>query len=149
MRVLLVCSPGGHLQQMLALKPAWDGFDRAWATLRGADVDYLLAGEQVTLAHGPTNRSPVKAIRNLAVAWKMIRSHRPDAIISTGAGVSVPFFVVGKLLGIRLVYVESVTRTESISLSGRLVYPLADRFFTQWPESAAKLRRAEYAGGIL
>jgi beta-1,4-N-acetylglucosaminyltransferase len=134
---------------MLALKPAWDGFDRVWATLAGADVDYLLAGEQVTIAHGPTNRSPAKAIRNLAVAWKLIRSHRPEAILSTGAGLSVPFFLVGKLLGVRLVYVESVTRTETISLSGRLVYPLADRFFTQWPQSAATRRRAEYAGAIL
>ena len=73
---------------------------------------------------------------------------RPDTILSTGAGLAVPFFLIGKLLGIRLVYVESVTRTESISLSGRLVYPLADRFFVQWPAAAKRLRRAEYAGGI-
>jgi beta-1,4-N-acetylglucosaminyltransferase len=149
MRVLLVCSPGGHLQQMLALRPAWDGFDRAWATLPGADVSYLLEGERVTLAHGPTNRSLKNALRNLAVAWRLVRSHRPEAILSTGAGIAVPFFLVGKLLGVRLVYVESVTRTESISLSGRLLYPLASRFFTQWPESAERLRRAEYAGAIL
>jgi beta-1,4-N-acetylglucosaminyltransferase len=149
MRVLLVCSPGGHLQQMLALRPAWEGFDRAWATLEGADVDYLLREERVTLAHGPTNRSLKMAFRNLAVAWRLIRSHRPEAILSTGAGIAVPFFLVGKLLRVRLVYVESVTRTESISLSGRLLYPLADRFFTQWPGSAKQRRRAEYAGAIL
>jgi UDP-N-acetylglucosamine:LPS N-acetylglucosamine transferase len=149
MRVLLVCSPGGHLQQMLALRPAWDGFDRAWATLPSADVSYLLSGEKVTLAHGPTNRSAKNAVRNLVVAWRLIRSHRPDAILSTGAGIAVPFFLVGKLLRVRLVYVESVTRTESISLSGRLLYPLASRFFTQWPESARDLRRAEYAGAVL
>jgi UDP-N-acetylglucosamine:LPS N-acetylglucosamine transferase len=149
MRVLLVCSPGGHLQQMLALRPAWDGFERAWATLPSADVSYLLQGEQVTLAHGPTNRSLKNAVRNLAVAWRLIRSHRPDAILSTGAGIAVPFFLVGKLLRVRLVYVESVTRTESISLSGRLLYPLASRFFTQWPESAQRLRRADYEGAVL
>jgi UDP-N-acetylglucosamine:LPS N-acetylglucosamine transferase len=149
MRVLLVCSPGGHLQQMLALKPAWGEFDRAWATLPSADVEFLLEGEWVTLAHGPTNRSVKNLFRNLAVAWRLIRAHRPEAILSTGAGIAVPFFVVGKLLRVRLVYVESVTRTESISLSGRLLYPLANRFFTQWPESAERLRRAEYAGGIL
>ena len=149
MRVLLVCSPGGHLQQMLALRPAWEEFERAWATLPSADVSYLLSDEQVTLAHGPTNRSLKMAVRNLAVAWRLIRSHRPEAILSTGAGIAVPFFLVGKLLGVRLVYVESVTRTESISLSGRLLYPLASRFFTQWPESAQRRRRAEYAGAVL
>jgi UDP-N-acetylglucosamine:LPS N-acetylglucosamine transferase len=149
MRVLLVCSPGGHLQQMLALEPAWRGTDRAWVTLPGADVGYLLADEDVTLGHSPTNRSLKNLIRNTRLAWRVLRSRRPEAILSTGAGLAVPFFLVGKLLGIRLVYVESVTRTESVSLSGRLVYPLADRFFVQWPQPAERLRRAEYAGGVL
>lgn len=149
MKVLLVCSPGGHLQQMLALKCAWEGAQRSWVTLPGADVGYLLEGEDVTLAHGPTNRSLVNLMRNLVIAWRVLRHARPDAILSTGAGLAVPFFLVGKLLRIRLVYVESVTRIESLSLSGRLVYPLADRFFVQWPAAAERLRRAEYAGGVL
>ena len=149
MIVLLVCSPGGHLQQMLALEPAWSGAERFWVTLPGADVGYLLADEEVTLGHGPTNRSVVNLIRNVGLAWRLLRRVRPDAILSTGAGLAVPFFLVGKLLRIRLVYVESVTRTESISLSGRLLYPLADRFFVQWPEVAKRLRRAEYAGSVL
>lgn len=149
MRVLLVCSPGGHLQQMLALEPAWRGMDRAWVTLPGADVGYLLADEDVTLGHGPTNRSIRRLVLNLGLAWRLLRRDRPDAILSTGAGLAVPFFLVGKLLGIRLVYVESVTRTETISLSGRLVYRLADRFFVQWPQAAEGRRRAVYAGSVL
>lgn len=149
MKILLVCSPGGHLQQMLALEPAWRGMDRAWVTLPGADVGCLLADERVTLGHGPTNRSVGNLIRNIGLAWRTLRRNRPDAILSTGAGLAVPFFIVGKLLRVRLVYVESVTRRETISLSGRLVYPLADRFFVQWPQAARRLRRAEYAGSVL
>lgn len=149
MRVLLVCSPGGHLQQMLALKPAWGDLDHAWVTLPSADVDAALTGEEVTLAHGPTNRSLKNLVRNAFLAWRVLRRRRPDAILSTGAGLAVPFFLLGRLLGIRLVYVESVTRTESISLSGRLVYPLASRFFAQWPAAAERLRRAEYVGSVL
>jgi len=149
MKVLLVCSSGGHLQQMLALEPAWHDAERAWVTLPGADVSVLLEGEDVTLARGPTNRSVVNLFRNAALAWRVLRERRPEAILSTGAGVAVPFFAVGKLLRIRLVYVESVTRTESISLTGRLVYPFADRFFAQWPAAARRLRRARYAGSVL
>lgn len=149
MNVLLVCSPGGHLQQMLALKPAWREFDHAWVTLPGADVGYLLADQDITLGHGPTNRSVVNLLRNIGLAWRVIRKERPDAILSTGAGLAVPFFLMGRLLGARLIYVESVTRTETISLSGRLVYPLAHRFFVQWPDAAGNLRRAEYEGGVL
>ncbi len=148
-KVLLVCSPGGHLQQMLALRPAWDDFDRSWVTLTGADVGVLLADERVHLGHGPTNRSLTNLVRNVAFAWKTLRTERPDAILSTGAGLAVPFFLIGKALGIRLVYVESVTRSETLSLSGRLVYPLARRFFVQWPTVASKRRRAEYEGSIL
>jgi beta-1,4-N-acetylglucosaminyltransferase len=149
MKVLLVCSPGGHLQQMLALEPAWRDMDRAWVTLEGADVGYLLADEEVTIGHGPTNRSLRALARNLGLAWRLLRKQRPDAILSTGAGLAVPFFIVGKLLGIRLVYVESVTRSETISLSGKLIYPLASRFFVQWPGLAEQRRRAEYAGAVL
>lgn len=149
MKVLLVCSPGGHLQQMLALEPAWRGMERSWATLAAADSAYLLGEERVTLGHGPTNRSLKNLLLNLGLAWRVLRRERPDAILSTGAGLAVPFFLVGKLLRIRLVYVESVTRTEAISLSGRLVYRLASRFFVQWPQPAERLRRAEYAGSVL
>jgi beta-1,4-N-acetylglucosaminyltransferase len=149
MRVLLVCSPGGHLQQMLALKPAWDGNEVAWVTLPGADVDSLLRREEVTLGHSPTNRSLKNLVRNTALAWRLLRRQRPDAILSTGAGLAVPFFAIGWLLRIRRVYVESVTRTESLSLSGRLVYPLASRFFVQWPAVAERFSRAEYAGAVL
>jgi beta-1,4-N-acetylglucosaminyltransferase len=146
-RVLLVCSPGGHLFQMQALRPAWDGLDRTWVTLPGADVEHLLAGERVVLAHGPTNRSLRKFLQNIPIAWHEIHNRRPDAVLSTGAALAVPFFIIGKLHRRRCVYVESLTRTESLSLSGRLVYPLADAFFVQWPNAAR--RRARYTGSIL
>lgn len=134
---------------MLALEPAWRGLQRTWVTLPGADSGHLLADEPVVLGHGPTNRSIVNLLRNVVVAWRTIRRIRPDAILSTGAGLAVPFFLVGKLLRTRLVYVESVTRIETLSLSGRLVYPLADRFFVQWPHAARHRRRAEHAGSVL
>jgi UDP-N-acetylglucosamine:LPS N-acetylglucosamine transferase len=149
MRLLLVCSPGGHLQQMLALEPAWHEAERSWVTLEGPDVGHLLATEQVTIADGPTNRSLAKLLRNTALAWRLLRRERPDAVLSTGAALAVPFFLVGRLLGIRCVYVESVTRTESLSLSGRLVYPLANRFFVQWPAVADRHKKARFAGSVL
>lgn len=148
-RVLLVCSPGGHLLQLLSLEPAYADLEATWVTLAGADVEHLLAGRDVLLAHGPTNRSAVKLLRNLPLAWRAVRARDPDVIVSTGAGLAVPFFLVGRLLGRRLVYVESLTRSESLSLSGRLVYPLADRFFVQWPALARRHRKARYEGSVL
>jgi beta-1,4-N-acetylglucosaminyltransferase len=148
LRALLVCSPGGHLQQMLALEPAWRGADVTWVTLRSRDVEHLLAAGEVVYGRGPTNRSIFNFLRNLPLAWRTIRAVRPDAILSTGAGLAVPFFLIGRLLGCRLVYVESMTRTETISTSGRLVYPLAHQFFVQWP-GAVRRRRMRFVGRIL
>lgn len=148
-QVLLVCSPGGHLLQMLSLEPSWRGLRKAWVTLPGADVQHLLDGQEVVLARGPTNRSLVNLARNTGLAWRVLRRHRPEAILSTGAGLAVPFFLVGRLLGCRLVYVESLTRTHGLSLSGRMVYPLAHRFLVQWPDAARGRRKATYVGGLL
>ena len=145
---LLVCSPGGHLMQMLCLRPAWEGLERTWITLEAADSKHLLEAERVVLARGPTNRSLRAMIANLRLAWRVVRRERPEVILSTGAALAFPFFLVGKLLGVRLVYVESMTRIEGLSLTGRLVYPLADAFFVQWP-TAAGPKRARYVGGLL
>lgn len=148
-RALLVCSPGGHLIQMLSLEPSWRQFETTWVTLPGADVDYLLAGKDVVLGFGPTNRSLTNLFRNLRLAWRIVRTQRPDVILSTGAGLAVPFFVVGRLNRRRCVYVESLTRIDNLSLSGRIVYPLANAFFAQWPRAAATRRRARHAGSLL
>ena len=146
-RILLVASPGGHLLQMLALEPAWSGLRRTWVTLRRPDAIDLLADEDVVFAHGPTVRNIPNLLRNLWLAWGTIRRDRPNVILSTGAALAVPFFVVGRLFGVRLVYVESLTRVNELALSGRLVYPLTNTFFVQW-QMGNPPRRAVYAGSI-
>ena len=147
-RILLVANSGGHLLQMLALENAFQGLDRTWVTLAAADSESLLADEHVVYAHGPTNRSLKNLLRNLALAWRTVRDSKPDVIVSTGAALAVPFFVVGWLRRKRLVYVESFTRVHHLSLSGRMVYPLADAFFVQWSNNTAP-RRALYAGSVV
>ena len=89
-----------------------------------------------------------QAAANVVLAWREVRRRRPTAILSTGAALAVPFFVIGRLHGIRTVYVESLARTQSLSLSGKMVYPLATAFFVQWP-GATSWRRAKYVGSIL
>ena len=147
-RVLLVCSPGGHLLQLLRLEPAWQGLETTWVTLPAADTDYLLREERVIHGRGPTNRSLRALASNVRLAWHVVRRERPDVIVSTGAALAVPFFLAGKLFRARLVFVESLTRTTSLSLSGRLVRPLTDAFFVQWPELAAA-KRVRFAGRLL
>jgi UDP-N-acetylglucosamine:LPS N-acetylglucosamine transferase len=146
LRLLLVSSTGGHLLQLVALREAWDGFERVWVTFDAADSRALLAGEQVVHAHGPTNRNVPNLLRNLVLAWRVVREVRPGAVVTTGAGVAVPFAWVGRLFGARVVYVESLTRIEGPSLTYRLIRPVVSRTYVQWPE--LRLRGALYRGTV-
>jgi UDP-N-acetylglucosamine:LPS N-acetylglucosamine transferase len=146
-KLLLVASPGGHLLQMLALEPAWSDLNRIWVTLRSPDVDYLLRDEKVVYGHGPTPRDIGNFFRNLRLAHRVLREHDPDVVVSTGAGLALPFFLLGRLQRRRLVYVESITRVEKLALTGRLVYPLSDAFFVQWAGLASR-RRARFHGSV-
>lgn len=148
-RVLLVCSPGGHLQQMLTLAPAWRELEHRWVTLRAPDTEYELAAEPVTYGHGPTNRSLTKLARNVVLARRVLREFDPDVVLSTGAALAVPFLLGARLQGRRAVYVESFTRVNDLSLSGRMIYPFASAVFVQWPTLQQRRPRARHAGSVL
>jgi UDP-N-acetylglucosamine:LPS N-acetylglucosamine transferase len=80
---------------------------------------------------------------NLWEAFRLLRKERPDVILSTGAGPAVPFAIIGFFFRIHVVYVETITSVRKPSLTGRIMYRLADRFFYQWEP----LRRF-FPGGI-
>jgi beta-1,4-N-acetylglucosaminyltransferase len=117
-------------------------------TLDADDTRSLLGSERVYFARGPTERNAVNFLRNLVIAWRVVGELRPAVVVSTGAAIAVPFAWVGRLRGTRVVYVESLTRIDSPSLTGRLVMPVADRIYVQWPQLVARLRRARFAGSI-
>jgi len=135
-----------QLQQMLALEPAWRDCDIVWVTLGAPDSEHLLRERRVVWAHGPTNRSLRKLVRNVWLAARTLHRVDPDAVLSTGAALAVPFAWVARLHGARVVFVEAATRTRSVSLACRLVAPVADRVYVQWPELAQSVRRGRYAG---
>lgn len=148
--LLIVCSSGGHLLQMHSLREAWEPFARVWVTFDKSDARSLLRDERVVHAFGPTNRNIPNLLRNVRLAWTVLRRERPSAILTTGAGVAVPFAWVGRLLRIPTVYVESVTRIEGLSLSARMIAPVATQLYAQWPELAdASSGRIKFAGNLL
>jgi hypothetical protein len=147
--VLLVCSPGGHALQLHLLRPAWSGCKTAWVTLDAEDTRSLFQSESVSFAHGPTTRNVPNLLRNLRLAWKLLRELNPAVVVTTGAAIAVPFAWLGRLRGARVVYVESLTRIDKPSLSCRLIAPVADRIYVQWPELVPSVRRSRYAGRVV
>ncbi len=145
--LLLVGDPGGHLFELVGLRPVWMQVSRAWVTVEASDAETLLAGEQVLFAHGPTRRNARNLVRNAVLAVRIVRRLRPAVIITTGAGLAVPFCWVGRLFGSRVVYVECSGRV-GLSLSCRFIAPVAHRLYVQWPEAVAEARKARYAGSV-
>ena len=151
--LLLVCSTGGHLLQLHALREVWEGEPRFWVTFSKSDARALLRDETWVAAHGPTSRTfPVRAAlnacRNLVLAVRLVAATRPAVILTTGAGVAVPFAWVGRAFGANVVFVESFTRIDGPSLSLRLVAPVTARIYAQWPELQEALPRARYVGNV-
>lgn len=147
-KLCLVGSSGGHLIQMYMLKPFWKDMERFWVTFDKEDARSLLRNEQVEYCYYPTNRSIKALIINTFVAWRVLRKERPDLIISCGAAVAVPFFYLGKLFGAKLVYIEIFDRIDKPTVTGRLVYPIADAFIVQWEEQTKVYPKAINLGSI-
>jgi UDP-N-acetylglucosamine transferase subunit ALG13 len=148
-KVLLVCSTGGHLAQLLRLERWWRQHETVWVTFDKVDARSLLAGQTAVWAHHPTTRNIPNLLRNLALAGRLLRRQRFDVIVSDGAGVAVPFFWLSRLFGIITVYIEVYDRIELATLTGRLCQPVTDLFLLQWPEQQRRYSRGIVVGKLL
>ena len=84
----------------------------------------------------------------MVLAWKTLRREKPDLIISSGAAVAVPFFWLGKLFGAKTIYVEVFDRIDKSTVTGRMVYPVADEFIVEWEEMKKVYPKAKNLGSI-
>lgn len=148
MKVCLVGSSGGHLSQLYMLRPFWKNKNHFWVTFNKEDAKSLLENERVYYCYYPTNRNLKNLIRNTWIAFKVLRKEHPDLIISCGAAVAVPFFWLGKLLGVKTIYIEVFDRINSPTITGRLVYPVTDCFVVQWEEMKQVYPKAINLGSI-
>jgi beta-1,4-N-acetylglucosaminyltransferase len=149
-RLLLVCSSGGHLFEMFCLREFWKDKERAWVSFPTSDARQLLAEEaEVHWAAYPTVRNVPNLLRNLRLAWRLLRDRRPDLVLTTGSGVAVPFFWIARMRGIPAVFVESITRINELSLTARLARPFATRMLVQWPGLVEKYPGVEHHGRIV
>lgn len=148
MKVCLVGSSGGHLAHLNMLKPFWSEYDRFWVTFDKEDARSVLSDEKFYPCYFPTNRNIKNLIKNTFLALEILRKERPDVIISSGAAVAVPFFYLGKLFGAKTVYIEVFDRIDKPTVTGKLVYPVTDKFIVQWEEMKKVYPKAINLGSI-
>ena len=80
---------------------------------------------------------------------KIVVKERPDIVISTGAAAGCMICFLAKLMKAKIVWIDSVTNVEKISLSGRMVRYISDLFLVQWPELTSKYKKVEYTGMLI
>lgn len=148
MKICLVGSSGGHLTHLMMLEPFWRSEERFWVTFDKLDANSALKGEKVYHCFFPTNRNIWNLIRNTFLAVKILHRERPDLIISSGAAVAVPFFYIGKLRGAKTVYIEVFDRIDKSTITGKMVYPVTDKFIVQWEEMKKVYKKAINLGSI-
>lgn len=145
-KVLAISSGGGHWVELLRLRPALEGHDVVYAT-----VSELYRGQvdaPLRVIPDVTRWNRLGLVRTaLSVLWLLLRE-RPDVVISTGALPGFFGVLLGKLLGARTVWVDSMANVDELSMSGEKARRFADLWLTQWPE-LARPDGPRYAGSVI
>ncbi len=149
MTTLLVASTGGHLKQLHRLHRSLVGIDGPfrWATFDHPQSRSLLAGEPVDFVRPIGGRDLRNVLRNVPAATDILRRHRVDTIVSTGAAIAVPFFTVGRARGLSCHYIESAARSDGPSMTAGLISKLPGvNLYAQYPAWARG--RWHYRGAV-
>lgn len=149
MNILFVCNKGGHYSQMLELKPLMAMYDSFVLTeKKNAEDD--LAGFAQTMSMDNYNVMRYKSlffIKSLLQCARIWLRIKPRCIISTGSAFALPMFIVGKIFGSKLIYIESRARVYTASRTGKLICKFCDKLIVQWPEMKDVYgEKAEYYG---
>lgn len=136
------------MTHLYMLKPFWKDKNRFWVTFDKEDARSLLKDEKMYPCYFPTNRNIKNLIRNTFLAIRVLKKEKPDLIISSGAAVAVPFFYLGKMVGAKLIYIEVFDRIDKPTMTGKMVYPIVDKFIVQWEEMKKVYPKAVNFGSI-
>lgn len=136
-RIVALSSSGGHWVQLLRLRPAFDDCDVTYATTRTGYRSDIERGHFCVIPD--CNRE--EALRVLWCAVRIVAllvRVRPDVVISTGAAPGFLAVRLGRWLGARTIWVDSVANADELSMAGRMAGPHSDLWLTQWSHLAAE-----------
>lgn len=153
-KVMFISSTGGHLSELLQLKKIFDKYDyhlvsEKTKTNMSLKKEY---GDKISfLTHGTKHNF---FIYLFVFPWNCLKSlilflkYRPDVVVTTGAHTGVPMCYIAKIFRRKVIYIETFANIHTKTLSGRLVYPIADVFVVQWESMLELYPKAIYGGWI-
>ncbi|MCD8184608.1 MAG: capsular biosynthesis protein CpsF [Bacteroides sp.] len=162
---MFTCNQGGHFSQMMAMKELFGKYESVLVTDNVRATQEMPALKEIghiEIMEGESSRrKAVKGDENgsrwsfLAVYFQMLlasrkiwKQYRPKVIISTGSNIAVPLFIIGKLHGSKIIFIETRAKVCARSMTGILVHKMADQIFVQWPEMLELYPEARYCGAL-
>ena len=135
---------------MQRLMPAFEGKEYFFVTHESEYSRHLERAYFIGYKEGYI-RERITWLKTIFIAVRILLKERPDVVISTGGGeIAVPFCYVGKLLGAKIVFIETLARVTTRSAAGKLIYPLANLFLVQWETLLKKYgKKAQYWGNVI
>lgn len=154
MRILFTSSTGGHLEQLKVLVNELE-FEK--------EVERYVLIEKSPFENKFKNAKEVfyliqqdrkekmflfKFAKNILTAFQVLSKLKPDFLISTGAGATLPVIILSKLFGTKVIYIESLAKINSLTLTGRICNKFTNRFYVQWNELSQKTPNTYYKGRL-
>lgn len=133
-QVHLVASSGGHLELLAAVAPALADYDLTWVTPDSDRARTLEAAGDRLEPIPFYGRDPFLLLRHLRRVVPLVASEGPRMVVTAGAGPAVPFCLLARLLGGKIVFIETMARVTNSSISGSILSRIASRVIVQWPE---------------
>ena len=153
-KILFISSTGGHLSELMQLKPMFEKYDYYIITEKDKTtknlkdkhinkISYLKYGTRTNLF-----TYFFKFIYNCIKSLFLYLKIKPKIIITTGTHTAVPICYIGKLFGSKIIFIETFANSKTKTLSGKMIYPIANLFIVQWEEMLKLYPKAKYGGFI-
>jgi len=149
LKICLAASAGGHISQLLKLAACWNGYETFCVTTTEVVRNKLNKLGAVYVVGECNRQHPMRVIAVLLRCVRIVFREKPDVVISTGAAAGCMLCFLSKMIGAKVVWIDSITNVERISLSGRMVRYIADLFLVQWPELAGRNKKVEFVGTVV
>ena len=146
-RLLAAASGGGHWIQLLRLRGAFADADVAYVSMFENYAEAVPGARFYTVPDA--SRFDKKSFAVVfAKALYIMMKERPSVVVTTGSAPMLMFVVIGRMIGARTLWIDSIANSEKMSSSGRLARKLASRVVSQWPDVAEK-EHVGYWGSVL
>ena len=150
MKICFAASSGGHLEEIKCLRPIAEENDSFLITEKTSEGKTAW-GDRTYYLRQTNRKEPLFLFHFIKLFFQanaILKKERPDCVISTGALMTYPVCFLAKRKGMKIIYIESFARVDAPSLTGKLMYSMADLFLVQWEEMLEVFPKATYAGGI-